>query len=256
MTLLAEAPAGRHIAQFHRNSESLTESVYTFVEGGLRRGDSVVVIASPELTDALATRLSYNKLYPDALSQAGKICLLDVDQHMAQSMPDGVLESRCFRDAIVPVLSRLQPVARGIRILDEMGSRLWNAGRADGAIRLEELWNALAKLYTFSLYCGYTLDMQSEESYVGPLEEVGRAHSDILGTEDDERFGAALDRASKEIFGISLSQMTGITSHDGARRFPSAQRTMLWVKRNLPLTTSKLVERARRHFEDFSGGRQ
>lgn len=254
MTLLAEAPAGRHIAQFHRNSESLTESVYTFVEGGLRRGDSVVVIATPELTDALTARLSQNKLHPDALSQAGKLGVLDADQFMAQSMPDGVPESRRFRDAIVPVLSRVQPFGRGVRILDEMGSMLWNAGSADAAIRLEELWNALAKLYTFSLFCGYTLDMQSEESYAGPLEEIGRAHSDILGTEDDERFGAALDRASKEIFGISLSQMAGTTKHDGARRFPSAQRTMLWVKRNLPLTTSKLVERARRHLQEFSGG--
>lgn len=254
MTLLAEAPAGRHIAQFHRNSESLTDSVYTFVEGGLRRGDSVVVIATPELTDALTARLSQHKLYPDALSQAGKIGMLDAGQLMAQTMPDGVPESRGFRDAIVPVLSHVQPFARGVRIFDEMGSMLWNAGSADGAIRLEELWNALAKLYTFSLYCGYTLDMLSEESYAGPLEEIGRAHSDILGTEDDERFGAALDRASKEIFGISLSQMVGTTKHDGTRRFPSAQRTMLWVKRNLPLTTSKLVERARRHFEDFSAG--
>jgi len=46
--------------------------------------------------------------------------------------------------------------------------------------------------------------------------------------------------------------MAGMTNHDGARRFPSGQRTMLWVKRNLPLSTAQLAERARRYLQEFS----
>jgi hypothetical protein len=118
--LLAEAPAGRHIAQFHRNSESLTDSVYTFVEGGLRRGDSVVVIATPELTDGLTARLSQNKLYPDALSQAGKIGLLDAPA-TAQAMPDGVL-NRGLSMTLSPVLCASAFAEESDS--DEMGSML------------------------------------------------------------------------------------------------------------------------------------
>ncbi|MEX2157583.1 MAG: hypothetical protein WD773_12190 [Gemmatimonadales bacterium] len=55
-----------------------------------------------------------------------------------------------------------------------------------------------------------------------------------MATVEDERFAAALDRASKEVFGISLSQMAGLGKQEGERRFPSGQRTMLWVQRNLP----------------------
>ena len=80
---------------------------------------------------------------------------------------------------------------------------------------------------------------------------MGRTHSDILGTPEDERLGVALDRASKEIFGIPLTQMAGVSRHDGARRFPSGQRTMLWVKRNLPMSTAQLVARARKYFGDI-----
>jgi hypothetical protein len=94
------------------------------------------------------------------------------------------------------------------------------------------------------------MDTQSERSYAAPLEELGRTHSDILGTPEDEEFGVALDRASKEIFGISLTQMAGVSKEDETRRFPSGQRTMLWVKRNLPLSTSQLAERARHYFRD------
>src|SRR6266542_3970603 len=110
--------------------------------------------------------------------------------------------------------------------------------------------NALAVTMRFSLYCGYTMDTLSEESYAGPLEELGRTHSDILSTPEDEQFGVALDRASKEIFGISLTQMAGVSKQEGARRFPSGQRTMLWVKRNLPMSTAQIVERARHYFRD------
>jgi hypothetical protein len=92
------------------------------------------------------------------------------------------------------------------------------------------------------------MDTHCEHAYAAPLEELGRTHSDILGSPDDEQFGAALDRASRELFGISLTQMAGVARQDATRRFPSGQRTMLWVKRNLPMSTAQLVERARVYF--------
>lgn len=252
MTLLAEAPAGRHFAQFHRNCDSLSESLSAFLEGGIRRGHSAVVIATPELRDSLVARLAADKFNPKALADSGQLDLIDAVRLMAQLMPNGAPEWARFRATLVPVLSRVQSFGRGIRIFVEMGSMLWKDGNTEAAIRLEEHWNALARLHTFALFCGYTLDTQSEESYAGPLEDIGHTHTDILGSEEDERFGIALDRASKEVFGITLSQMAGMTNHDGARRFPSGQRTMLWVKRNLPLSTAQLAERARRYLQEFS----
>jgi hypothetical protein len=250
VTLLAEAPAGRHFAQFHRTSDSLTESISAFLDGGIRRAQSVIVIATPELRERLVTRLAEAKVDPQALSQSGQLHLTDAAQLMTTFMPDGVPEWPRFRSAMMPILAHVQAFGRGIRVFVEMGGILWREGNTEGAVQLENLWNTLAGFHTFALYCGYTLDTQSEASYAGPLEDVGHAHTDILGTDDDERFSVALDRASKEIFGITLSQMAGMTNHDGARRFPSGQRTMLWVKRNLPLSTAQLAERARRYFHE------
>ncbi len=252
MSLLAEAPTGRHFAQIHRDREALSESVYAFLEGGIRRGDSVIVIADADLRDGLLDRLSRNKIHPKAAAHSGQLEVLDATKVMAGwfKPETGVPEWARFRATLVPIVSRALPFGRGLRIFTEMSSMLWIAGNTEGAIRIEELWNDLARLHSFSLYCGYALDTHREESYTGPLEDIADAHSDILGTDDDERFGVALDRASKEIFGITLSQMAGMTSHDGARRFPSGQRTMLWVRRNLPLSTAHLAERARRYFQE------
>jgi len=83
------------------------------------------------------------------------------------------------------------------------------------------------------------------------LEEIGRTHSDILGTADDERFRDALDSASRDVFGVPLSEMVGFSRdhQDGEKRLPSGQRTMLWVKRNLPSASAAVLERARRYYE-------
>ena len=249
-SLLAEAPAGRHIAQFLRDPEALTEAAYTYLEGGLRRGASVVVIATAANTERFQARLSAGKFHPTALRTSGQLELLDAKTVLAEFMSNDMPEWGGFRATLGAVLDRVQAFGRGTRVYEEFAGMLWQDGNAEAAIRVEELWNALGQLYPFALYCSYLLDTQSEETYSGPLEEIGRTHTDIVGTADDERFGVALDRASKEIFGISLSQMAGVAKQPGHRHFPSSQRTMLWVKRNLPSSTARLVERARHYFQD------
>lgn len=254
---LTDAPTGRHFAQFHRDTEeqdrrrdTLTESALVFVEAGLRRGDSVVVIARAAQRDRLFERLAAGVFRPQSLRDPGQLSVLDAEQFTADVAAGGLPQWAPFRNALAPVLSRRQPSGRPTRVYSEIANALWQAGNTAAAIQVEDFWNALAVTYPFSLYCGYTMDTQSEHSYAAPLEELGRTHSDILGTPDDEQFGVALDRASKEIFGIALTQMAGISKQDGARRFPSGQRTMLWVKRNLPLSTPQLAERARHYFRE------
>jgi hypothetical protein len=250
VSLLAEAPPGRHFAQFHRDRDGLGESAFTFLEAGLRRGNSVLLVATREQVERAFAELTAGKFHPQSLCNGGQLAVLHVDTLLEQFVIDGVAEWAEFRSAVQPVLSRLQPHGRGLRIYSELTNTLWEGGNTEAAIRLEEFWNAMAGTYPFSLYCGYTMDTHCEGAYAAPLEELGRTHTEILGTPEDEQFGMALDRASKEIFGISLTQMAGISRQDGARRFPSGQRAMLWVKRNLPMSTTQLAERARHYFKE------
>lgn len=250
MTLLVDGPAGRHSAQFHRDVEALIESAFVFLEAGLRRSSTLLVIAGAEQVDRLFARLAASKFQPQALCDSGQLAVLDAAATIERFVDRGVAEWSGFRVTLGPILSRLQPQDRRTRVYTEMGSVLWEQGNTEAAIRLEDFWNAMAGAYQFSLYCGFRMDTQSVSSYAGPLEELGRTHAEILSTPEDELFGAALDRASKEMFGIALTQMAGLSRQDDTRRFPSGQRTMLWVKRNLPSATVQLVERARHYLND------
>jgi len=248
VSLLVEAPAGRHFAQFHRDAALLTDAAFVFLESGLRNGNSLLIVAPSQRVDALFDRLSSGKLHPKSLIDSGQLAVMDSTPIIEQLVSNGQTEWARFRGMVAPVLSRLAPRGRGTRIYAEMANTLWGAGETDAAIRLEDLWNALAGAHRFSLFCGYTMDTQCEHAYAAPLEELGRTHSDILSTQEDEEFSVALDRASRDLFGISLTRMAGVTTHDATRRFPNGQRTMLWVKRNLPMSAAQLIARARIHF--------
>jgi hypothetical protein len=250
VSLLSHAPSGRHFAQFHREPDLLLECVHTFLDAGLRSGNSVLIIAGRERADSVLARLTQSKFHPGSLRTSGQLAVLDAAQILDECVPGGLPDWAEFRSAIAPVLSRLPQYGRGIRVYSELANTLWEQGNPEAAVRLEEFWNAMAGAYQFALYCGFTMDTQAEQTYAGPLEALGRTHTDILGTPEDERFGEALDRASKEIFGIPLTSMAGVSTEDGAWRFPTGQRTMLWVKRNLSQSVGQLVERARQYLND------
>lgn len=247
---LSEAPAGRHIAQFHRHPDTLAESAFEFLEGGLRRGNSVVILATPDNAERFTTRLDRGRFHASALQQAGQLTFLDAQTVLAGILVDDMPDWTKVRSTINGILERVRAFGRGTRMYCDLTGILWRDGNTRAAVRLEEHWNALSQTLPLAFFCGFVMDTQCEESYAAPLEELGRTHTEIVSTPDDDRFAEALDRASRELFGISLSQMVGVAKMDGERRFPSGQRTLLWVKRNLPLSTAQLAERARRYYNN------
>ena len=251
--LLIEAPVNRHFAQLHRDPQALTEAVTLYLQTGLRRGNGVVVIATPGHVDLFLNTMRSDDMDPGVYLKSGQLELHDAELTLRKFMRHDVPDWEEFRDAMSSVFERVRAFGRGTtRAYGEMVDLLWREGKQDAAIRLEDYWNELARLYPFSLFCSYMLDVHQHDTYCGPLEEIGRTHSDMLGTAEDERFRVALDAASRDIFGVPLSQMVGFSRHGqpGEQRFPSGQRTMLWVQRNLPSASAAVLERARRYYEE------
>ena len=251
--LLIEAPVNRHFAQLHRDPQTLTEAVTLYLQTGLRRGNGVVVIATPGHIDLFLSRLRADGIDPGSFLKSGQLELHDAELMLRKCMRNDLPDWEDFQQALGAVFERVRAFGRGTtRAYGEMVNLLWHEGKQDAAIRLEEYWNELGRLYPFSLFCSYMLDVHHHHTYSGPLEEIGRTHTDILGTVDDERFRVALDAASRDVFGVPLSQMVGFSRKrdSGEQRFPSGQRTMLWVTRNLPSASAAMLERARRYYDD------
>jgi signal transduction histidine kinase len=60
---------------------------------------------------------------------------------------------------------------------------LWADGKADAAIRLEQLWNGLAQTKSFSLFCAYPMSSFNREEDAELLVKVCNEHSAVIPTE-------------------------------------------------------------------------
>jgi len=61
---------------------------------------------------------------------------------------------------------------------------LWAERKMEAAIRLEQRWNELAKKYSFSLRCGYSMASCCGESNIQPLNRVCVEHSAVMLEEE------------------------------------------------------------------------
>ena len=196
-SLLIEAPVNRHFAQLHRDPQALTDAVTLYLETGLRRGNPVVVIASPAHTELFLTRLRADGLDAPAVLKSGQLELHDAELMLRKFMCNDMPDWEDFRRAMAAVFERVRAFGRGTtRAYGEMVNLLWQEGKQDAAIRLEEYWNELARLYPFSMFCSYMLDVHHDHTYNGPIEEIGRTHSDM--NVHDTRDGEDLHRTLRE----------------------------------------------------------
>jgi signal transduction histidine kinase len=198
-----EAPAEHsHAVQFYDSEDFLFETVARFLGAGLRSGDRMVVIATPEHRDGFVERLG-----EDAVARAvadGRLLMLDARQTLARFMVTGMPDPDLFRDTIGRALIRLrdgQPQAR-IRAYGEMVDLLWSDGNARAAIRLEELWNDIGQEHDFALLCAYVMGNFYKEGETARFMEVCRNHSHVIPT---ERF-TRIDDAHARLREISLLQ--------------------------------------------------
>ena len=247
-TLLVEAPAGRHLAQLHRDARSLVASVGLYVAAGLERGAGVVIVATPDHTEAILRYAGSAGVDVDALRRSGRFIVLDAEATLARILRGGRPVWSEFQRIIGPVIAHLQRFGQAsCRAYGELVNLLWSRGKFAAAIELEEYWNALAQTQPFSLFCSYLIDSHDHRCYHQPLADIGRTHSEIITGDDDEALLRALDKASEDVFGAPLSETISVApEHEpGEHRLPAAQRTMLWIERMLPTSSADILHRAR-----------
>lgn len=253
-TLLIDAPVGRHFAQLHSDTADLAAAVGLYLKTGIDRGNGVVLIASRDVIDGYLSYLTNNGIDVEATRRSGQLVVKNAEDTLAGFMAREMPDWSKFRRLVGSMLEEVQAFGRTqTRAYGEMVNVLWRDGKPLAAIRLEEYWNELARLYPFSLFCGYMLDSHDQETYRMPISEIGRTHAHVIGTPRDERFQDALDRASRDIYGAPLGDLLARAQHEdvpGESRLPAGQRTMLWIMRHMPESSAEVLKRVRHYFEE------
>jgi len=237
------AVAQEHFVQLYAaDAKMLAVNVGAYILEGLRSDVPAVVIAGPENRAGILAELASRGMNPKKALADASIQILDAQETLSRFMVEGYPDARLF-DTIVGNLVR-STLARGcgLRAYGEMVGVLWSAGEAPAAIRLQQLWNKLRADFPFALFCGYAIDIFSEEFETPQVSALLCAHTHLLPTGSADNLGAAVSRAINDILG----------PQNDCGQLPKGEAMILWVRSNLPAKAREILELARGYYYGFS----
>ena len=240
--VLREPARGDHIVQTYQDPVFLADAVGEYLAPGLARGEAVIVIARPENIAQFLRKLESLGVQPEKAIQTEQLRLLDAEQTLARFMADGMPQWKAFHEVIGGLIAQVRLQYPSVRAYGEMVDILWQQGSRDAAIRLEEYWNELTRLQTFSLFCAYRMDNLDAGTY-GGLEQVCKNHTHLIPARDYERFNEAVSEASCKVLDEPLAKilLSLAENHRLPTKMPSGQATLLWLSQNMPRTADKVL---------------
>ena len=231
-----------HLVQVYTDPEFLVDAVAEYLATGLQRGEGAIVIARPEHRKRFAIALEARGVDPgDALR------MLDAQHTLDGFMANGMPQWTAFHASCGGAIAELRLRYPTVRAYGEMVDILWQRGERTAALRLEDFWNELGRLQTFSLLCAYQMDPLDSEAYAGALQAVCRCHSHLIPARDYSQLNAAVDQAAKEVLDHPLAQMllSLASNHRPPAEMPLGQATLMWLKQNMPRTADKVLDGVR-----------
>jgi len=241
--LLDDTPAERHLVHCYADDGSLIESVARFLGEGMRRGDGLLVIATPDHRRALLERVAGDGVDAGGVEESGRLMALDAQQTLERILVDGEPNAAAFDRALAPVVRRVRGMdRRRVRVYGEMVGQLWSAWRFAAAVRMEAYWNRLLAAEGVSLYCAYPIDVLGPEFDPALLHAVLCAHTHLVPSL--AQLDPAVDRAVDQLLGPADGRSP--PRYAGEARWaalPPAEARVLWIRANLPDDADRILAR-------------
>ncbi|HTL47807.1 MAG TPA: MEDS domain-containing protein [Verrucomicrobiae bacterium] len=248
----------RHVVQLYRGEDFLLQALESFADAGLRKGETVLIIATGPHLSACTSALAAKGHNLAAAAGSGQWHAYNAEILLPQIMSGDMPDAKAF-DALVGAAIR-QAIGfrkkRKMRAFGELVNLLSENDNLKGAEALEDLWNELVPRYRFSLYCAYAMDALDPKRYHGAVQQVCRTHSHFVTDLDNGQFDNHLGQALREILGSELSLMVrrmAVSERNFTVRMTEAEAVKHWLFKNMPLTADKILNAARHHLEAPTG---
>jgi signal transduction histidine kinase/ActR/RegA family two-component response regulator len=172
-----------HFVQFYEADGFLLNSLSGFIGKGITAGGSVVVVATESHRNGLDELLQANGVDVAGAKARGQYLALDAADTLTKFMVDGVPDRGRFNEVMGSVVACIADGRSHTRAFGEMVGLLWAEGNYSAALRLEEFWNDLQKVHSFSLFCAYPMNAFGGQRFVEPYGNVCGLHARVIPAE-------------------------------------------------------------------------
>jgi PAS domain S-box-containing protein len=176
-----------HVVQLYTDDAFLLEVLTGFIGGAIAAGDGALVVATRAHAESLSRCLRERGIDTAKALCQGRYVVLDAGELLPRFMVDGSVDEVRFTEIIRGALRQVNNAdtlsPHRIAVFGELVALLWAEGKHREAIRVEKLWNELAKEHSFFLLCAYPVTGFSDEKHVEPFLEMCREHSGVVPNE-------------------------------------------------------------------------
>jgi hypothetical protein len=178
-----------HAVQFYEHDEALTELLAAYIGTALVKGHAAVVIATKKHCDDLQRSLALRGLDVLVAKRQGRYEVLDAAATLpeftdSEGWPDRERFTRLLEGVLARVTSAVRRERPAVAAFGEMVALLCSSGKYSAALRLEELWNDLARQHVFSLCCAYPMSLfKANEAAAARFMKVCAQHSHVFPAE-------------------------------------------------------------------------
>jgi signal transduction histidine kinase/BarA-like signal transduction histidine kinase len=172
-----------HLVQYYEKEGFLYDRITDFMSDGLRGSDAAILIATRAHRAGVESRLRRRGVDLNHLTMGGRYHALDARETLSQFMVGGSPDPLLFAKTVGPVIRTARGGDRRVLAFGEMVALLWAEGNRAAAIRLEDLWNDLARREPFALLCAYPISHFDDAGYAKPFAEINAAHTWVTPAE-------------------------------------------------------------------------
>jgi len=176
-----------HLVQLYSDEGMFLDVLCRFMGGAIAVGDGGVVIATKAHLDGLGARLRSRGFDTATAISQGRYVPVDAEDTLPRIMANGQVDETRFNEIIGDLLTRARTVAdcpdSRIAVFGELVALLWAEGKAQEALRVEQLWNNLARKHYFSLLCAYPITGFDNDRHIAPFLKMCAQHSGVVPSE-------------------------------------------------------------------------
>jgi CheY-like chemotaxis protein len=183
-TTAEERDPHRHEVQFYSDDQLLLDAFARFITDALNSGRAAIVVLTESHRDSLASKLKTQGLDIDAATQRGTYIPLDANKTFSTFMLNGMPDASRFFEVAGGLIQAAAIAARqqhhGVVVCGEGTSVLWAEGKADAAIRVEQLWDQIGKAHGVDILCGYALSSFNGDEDANVFRSICAEHSAVF----------------------------------------------------------------------------
>jgi MEDS: MEthanogen/methylotroph, DcmR Sensory domain len=173
-----------HEVQFYSDEDGFLDTFSDFIALRLKAGNAGIVIANELNRLRLFSKLQTGGVDVISAIEQGNYIPVDVAETLSRFMVNDLPDPVRFSEVMGGLMEQAYKVAKGkhprLAVCGEGVGVLWSQGKGEAAIRLEQLWNEIAKTYDVDVLCAYPVLHFVGEECRDMFQRICAEHTAVL----------------------------------------------------------------------------